>query len=129
MYDPEAGWDDETDPHCTVLQYGTDGQEVETRECLAVGYRGCIAAERTLFVLIALFFNSGVVFTAKMVALKPAAQGAFFFQKVFGDGHSLGSGQLVIPPNSAKPAKSTKDNAFVRARFMVVASSFTQSHV
>ena len=74
------------------------------------------------FVFIALF-HSGVVFTAKMVALKPAAQGAFFFQKVFGDGHSLGSGQLVIPPNSAKPAKSTKDNAFVRARFMLVASS------
>ncbi|KAM5532924.1 hypothetical protein V8D89_013390 [Ganoderma adspersum] len=68
-----------------VLKYGNDGQEVERR----------------------------VVFTAKMVTPKPAAQGAFFFQKIFGDGGFLASGQIVIPPNSAKPTKSANDNAFV----------------
>ena len=51
VYDPEEGWDDETDPHCMVLEYGEDGQEVERREWLTVGYPECIAAERT-FVLI-----------------------------------------------------------------------------
>ena len=59
-------------------------------------------------------FYSGIAFTAKMVAPKPAAQGSFFFQKIFGDGDFLASGQLVIPPNSPKPTKSTKDNTFVR---------------
>ena len=49
-----------------------------------------------------------------MAVLKPAAQGAFFFQKVFGDGDFLGSGHIVIPPNSTKPTKSAKDNTFVR---------------
>ncbi len=39
VYDPEEGWDDETDPHCTVLEYGEYGQEVERREWLAVGIR------------------------------------------------------------------------------------------
>ena len=50
-----------------------------------------------------------------MVAPKPAAQGSFLFQKIFGEGDYLASGQLVIPPNSTKPSKSTKDNTFVRA--------------
>ncbi|PIL24353.1 hypothetical protein GSI_14106 [Ganoderma sinense ZZ0214-1] len=85
VYDPEEGWDDETDPHCMVLEYGEDGQEVERR----------------------------IAFTSKMVAPKPAAQGSFLFQKIFGEGDYLASGQLVIPPNSTKPTKSTKDNTFV----------------
>ena len=57
---------------------------------------------------------SGVAFTAKMVSPKAAAQGAFYFQKIFGDGDYLASGILMIPPNSTKPTKSTKDNTFVR---------------
>ncbi|KAI1788403.1 Mif2/CENP-C like-domain-containing protein [Ganoderma leucocontextum] len=85
VYDPEEGWDDETDPHCQVLEFGEDGKEVERR----------------------------IAFTAKMVAPKPAAQGSFLFQKIFGEGDYLASGQLVIPPNSTKPTKSTKDNTFV----------------
>ncbi|CDO73663.1 hypothetical protein BN946_scf185014.g133 [Trametes cinnabarina] len=84
VYDPEEGWDDETDPHCEVLEYG-DNKEVTKR----------------------------VAFTAKMLAPKAAAQGAFYFQKIFGDGDFLAAGQLIIPPGSTKPTKGTKDNTFV----------------
>ena len=35
VYDPEEGWDDETDPHCKVLGYNGNGQELERREWLA----------------------------------------------------------------------------------------------
>ncbi|KAI0362563.1 hypothetical protein OH77DRAFT_1507986 [Trametes cingulata] len=85
VYDPEEGWDDETDPYCNVIEYGEDGKEVTRR----------------------------VAFTAKMVSPKAAAQGAFFFQKIFGDGDFLAAGQLIIPPHSTKPTKGTKDNTFV----------------
>ncbi|KAH9852741.1 Mif2/CENP-C like-domain-containing protein [Lenzites betulinus] len=84
-YDPEGGWDDETDPYCNVLDYGEGGRESTRR----------------------------IAFTSKMVAPKAAAQGAFFFQKIFGDGDFLAAGQLNIPPGSTKPTKSTKDNTFV----------------
>ncbi|KAI0373070.1 hypothetical protein BV20DRAFT_853089 [Pilatotrama ljubarskyi] len=86
VYDPEEGWDDETDPYCNVIEYGEDGKEVTRR----------------------------VAFTSKMVAPKAAAQGAFYFQKIFGDGDFLAAGQLIIPPRSTKPTKGTKDNTFVR---------------
>lgn len=56
----------------------------------------------------------GVAFTAKMVQPKAAGQGAFYFQKIFGDGDFLAAGQLIIPPHSTKPTKGTKDNTFVR---------------
>ncbi|KAH9931701.1 Mif2/CENP-C like-domain-containing protein [Epithele typhae] len=85
VYDPEEGWDDETDPHCTVLEYGKEGKEVKRR----------------------------VAFTDKMTSPKAAAQGSFFFQKVFSDCDHLAAGQLIIPPGSTKPTKSTKDNTFV----------------
>ncbi|KAL1944764.1 hypothetical protein VTO73DRAFT_3194 [Trametes versicolor] len=85
VYDPEGGWDDETDPYCNVLEYGEDGKEVTRR----------------------------VAFTAKMVQPKAAGQGAFYFQKIFGDGDFLAAGQLIIPPHSTKPTKGTKDNTFV----------------
>ncbi|KAI0636564.1 Mif2/CENP-C like-domain-containing protein [Trametes polyzona] len=84
VYDPENGWDDETDPYCQVLNY-EDGKEVERR----------------------------VAFTAKMVAPKAAAQGSFYFQKIFGDGDFTAAGQLIIPPKGMKPTKGTKDNTFV----------------
>ena len=58
---------------------------------------------------------AGVAFTANMVQPKPAAQGAFYFQKIFGDGDFLAAGQLIIPPGSTKPTKGTKDNTFVRS--------------
>lgn len=58
---------------------------------------------------------SGVAFTAKMVQPKAAAQGAFYFQKIFGDADFLAAGQLIIPPKSTKPTKGTKDNSFVSA--------------
>ncbi|KAH9900941.1 Mif2/CENP-C like-domain-containing protein [Cubamyces lactineus] len=85
VYNPEEGWDDETDPYCEVLEYGEDGATTIRR----------------------------IAFTAKMVQPKEAGQGAFYFQKVFGDGDFLAAGQLIIPPHSTKPTKGTKDNTFV----------------
>ncbi|KAI0647465.1 Mif2/CENP-C like-domain-containing protein [Trametes meyenii] len=105
VYDPEEGWDDETDPYCNVLEFGEDGREVSRR----------------------------VAFTAKMVAPKAAGQGAFYFQKIFGDGDFLAAGQLIIPPNSTKPTKGTKDNTFVfyviqgAVKFAVHQSNFVLS--
>lgn len=32
VYDPEEGWDDETDPYCKVLEYGDEETEVDRRE-------------------------------------------------------------------------------------------------
>ena len=110
VYDPEEGWDDETDPHCSVLEYGEDGLEVDRRECFTVE----VSRNTTL-----MSWFAGVAFTAKMVAPKAAAQGAFYFQKVFGDGDFLAAGQLIIPPNSTKPTKGTKDNTFVRLSFII----------
>ncbi|KAI0093782.1 Mif2/CENP-C like-domain-containing protein [Irpex rosettiformis] len=83
-YNPEEGWDDDTDPMGVVLQYPTD-QEVTQR----------------------------VAFTAKMVNPKPAANAQFSFQKIFGDGNFMAAGQLVIPPGGSKPTKGTKDNTFI----------------
>ncbi|KAI0331063.1 hypothetical protein GY45DRAFT_1322755 [Cubamyces sp. BRFM 1775] len=85
VYNPEEGWDDETDPYCEVLEFGEDNVTTLRR----------------------------IAFTAKMVQPKEAGQGAFYFQKVFGDGDFLAAGQLIIPPNSTKPTKGTKDNTFV----------------
>ena len=59
--------------------------------------------------------TAGIAFTAKMVTPKAAAHGAFYFQKIFGDSDFLAAGQLIIPPESTKPTKGTKDNTFVRA--------------
>ncbi|KAI0723819.1 Mif2/CENP-C like-domain-containing protein [Cerioporus squamosus] len=85
VYNPEEGWDEKTDSRCLVREYGDEDKEVERR----------------------------VAFTANMVQPKPAAQGAFYFQKIFGDGDFLAAGQLIIPPGSTKPTKGTKDNTFV----------------
>ena len=43
VYDPEEGWDDETDPHCKVLEYGEDDVEVERRK-LKLGSSGRITS-------------------------------------------------------------------------------------
>ncbi|KAI9065444.1 hypothetical protein FKP32DRAFT_495726 [Trametes sanguinea] len=104
VYDPEEGWDDQTDPHCEVLEYGED-KEVMRRE---YSRHLCVVAINILTSWIA-----GVAFTAKMLAPKAAAQGAFYFQKIFGDGDFLAAGQLIIPPGSTKPTKGTKDNTFI----------------
>ena len=65
--------------------------------------------------------NTGVAFTAKMLAPKAAAQGAFFFQKIFGDGDFMAAGQLIIPPGGKKPSKGSKDNTYVRVFYLQMA--------
>lgn len=39
--------------------------------------------------------------------------GAFTYQKVFGEEAFAAAGVIRIPPGSSKPGKSSKDNAFV----------------
>ncbi|KAJ7102397.1 Mif2/CENP-C like-domain-containing protein [Mycena belliarum] len=81
---PEAGWDDETDPDAVVMDFRT-GEPYKRR----------------------------VAFTAKMFKPTAAAGGAWFFEKIFGDGDFMAAGQLVIPPQGQKPPKGTKDNTYI----------------
>ncbi|KAI0950236.1 hypothetical protein AcV7_008770 [Taiwanofungus camphoratus] len=84
VFNPEEGWDAETDSKGCVMDYDKD-EEIEKR----------------------------VAFTAKMLTPKAAANNDFYFQKIFGDGDFIAAGQLIIPPNKQKPTKGTKDNTFV----------------
>jgi centromere protein C len=85
---PEAGWDDETNPTAVVLDYHTSGNV--TRR---------------------------VAFTAKMFNPKPAKvkgpDDAWSFEKTLGDGDFMAAGQVVIPVGKRKPGKATKDNTYV----------------
>jgi centromere protein C len=58
-------------------------------------------------------FPTGIAWTAKMVNPQPVANNTWSFDKIFGDADFIASGQLVIPPNSRKPSKATKDNTYV----------------
>ncbi|PCH37933.1 hypothetical protein WOLCODRAFT_161168 [Wolfiporia cocos MD-104 SS10] len=84
VFDPEEGWDDETEPEGIVLDYER-GKEIERR----------------------------LAFTAKMINPKPALNSDFYFHKVFADEDFVAAGEMVIPPNKQKPTKNTKDNTFV----------------
>ncbi|KAF7986575.1 hypothetical protein HWV62_26330 [Athelia sp. TMB] len=84
VWNPEEGWDDETNPVGTILDF-VSGKEVQKR----------IAAQ------------------ARTIDPKPAANSEWFFQKVFGDGEFIAAGQLRIPPNGRKPSKGTKDNTYI----------------
>lgn len=103
-YNPEEGWDDETDPTGVVLQYPTN-QEVSQRNYPIPEKLDFIANGMRL---------TGIAFTANMFQPKPAANANFSFQKIFGDGGFMAAGQLEIPPGGSKPTKGTKDNTFVR---------------
>ncbi|KAJ7143199.1 Mif2/CENP-C like-domain-containing protein [Mycena crocata] len=81
---PEEGWDDETETQAVVKDYVTK-KDVTRR----------------------------VAFTAKMFAPSPAANNEWLYQKIFGDGDFIASGQMVIPPKGRKPSKPTKDNTFI----------------
>ncbi|KZS92465.1 hypothetical protein SISNIDRAFT_455662 [Sistotremastrum niveocremeum HHB9708] len=81
---PEAGWDEKTEPYGVVLDY-TSGVEVKRR----------------------------VAFTSAMIKPEKAAGAEYSYQKIFGDGNFMAAGQLEIPPKSAKPAKSTRDNTYI----------------
>ncbi|KAI0345115.1 hypothetical protein BDW22DRAFT_1000002 [Trametopsis cervina] len=83
-YNPEQGWDDETNEMGTVLEYPTNN-EVTKR----------------------------IAFTARMVHPKLDASGQFSFVKIFGDGNFMAAGQLIIPPGGSKPTKGSKDNTFM----------------
>ncbi|KAG2103947.1 Mif2/CENP-C like-domain-containing protein [Suillus cothurnatus] len=83
-FDPEEGWDDETEESGVVIDYVTE-EPVLRR----------------------------VVYTAKKIDPKPAAGGGWFFQKIFGEGDFIAAGVLLIPPQGRKPSKGTKDNTYV----------------
>lgn len=48
-----------------------------------------------------------------MLNPQPAANADWRFEKVFGDGDFIASGELIIPPGCRKPSKPTKDNTYV----------------
>ena len=102
VFNPEEGWDDNTDQQGVVIDFVTK-EEVQRRQC-SVYY-----ALREY--LMSPF--SGIAFTAKMVEPQAAANNDWFFQKVFGDGDFIAAGQLIIPPKGRKPSKGTKDNTYV----------------
>ncbi|KAG2067490.1 hypothetical protein BDR04DRAFT_1144288 [Suillus decipiens] len=83
-FDPEEGWDDETQESGVVIDYVTE-EPVLRR----------------------------IVYTAKKIDPKPAAGGGWFFQKIFGEGDFIAAGVLRIPPQGRKPSKGTKDNTYV----------------
>jgi len=81
---PEEGWDDETTNLCTVLRY-TDKEEAARR----------------------------IAYPARMVNPKLAADGGWYFDKIFSDDDFIAAGQLIIPPSGRKPTKAAKDNTYV----------------
>ncbi|KAF8077557.1 Mif2/CENP-C like-domain-containing protein [Lyophyllum atratum] len=81
---PEEGWDDETTPHCVILDF-------ETRELV----------ERR------------IAHTANMLEPKKVATDDWLFQKVFGDADFIAAGILIIPKDKRKPTKQTKDNTYI----------------
>ncbi|KAA1469273.1 hypothetical protein DENSPDRAFT_834848 [Dentipellis sp. KUC8613] len=84
VFNPEEGWDDETETNGVVTDWVT-GEEIERR----------------------------LVFPGRMVNFRAGANNDFFFQKIFGDGEYVAAGQLKIPPKGQKPTKMTKDNTYV----------------
>ncbi|KAG2749841.1 hypothetical protein P692DRAFT_20832737 [Suillus brevipes Sb2] len=83
-FDPEEGWDDDTQESGVVIDYVTE-EPVLRR----------------------------IVYTAKKIDPKPAAGAGWFFQKIFGEGDFIAAGVLRIPPQGRKPSKGTKDNTYV----------------
>lgn len=101
-YDPEEGWDDETEEFGVVIDYSTH-EPVSRRAYSSIKHLPLLIGA-----------VSGIVYTAKKVDPKPAAGGGWFFQKVFGEGDFIAGGVLRIPSNGRKPSKGTKDNTYVR---------------
>ncbi|KAL0946393.1 hypothetical protein HGRIS_012622 [Hohenbuehelia grisea] len=83
-FNPEEGWDDDTDHTCIVNEYTTN-TDVTRR----------------------------IAWTSKMFHPQPAANADWSFQKIFGDGNFIAAGQLIIPPKGRKPSKPTKDNTYI----------------
>jgi len=110
VYNPEEGWDHDTNPSGVVLDYITK-EEVSRRASfpfLSSSVHLLIDAQYT-----------GIAYTAKMIRPKATANNGWYFQKVFGDGEFIAAGQLLIPPKGRKPSKGTKDNTYVRLSFVV----------
>ncbi|KAG6809149.1 hypothetical protein H0H92_001399 [Tricholoma furcatifolium] len=82
---PEDGWDDKTDPFCTVLQYGT-AEEVER----------CVAS-----------------LGRDLAPTRSTGSGDWRFKKALGDADFIASGILELPPKGKKPSKQTKDNTYI----------------
>lgn len=99
LFNPELGWDDETPEMGKV--YDFDGGHEVTRR----GWSGFNKQPRSNSII-------GITFTSANVEVQPAGGGEWSFQKIFGDGDFIASGQLHIPPKGRKPSKGTKDNTY-----------------
>lgn len=107
VFNPEEGWDDQTDPSGVVIDWD-EGIEIQRRTSRFtilsfVEWRALMGCDGTV----------GLACTAKMITPRPALNEEFLFQKVFGDGDFIAAGQLIIPAGKQKPTKGTKDNTFV----------------
>jgi centromere protein C len=101
VYNPEQGLDDQTPQHGTVMDFITK-EEVERRQLFSLISRPW--PDTTL---------TGIAFTAKMVEPQAVANNDWFFQPIFSDSNLMAAGQLMMPPKSYKPAKSSGHNTYV----------------
>ncbi|KAF5365797.1 hypothetical protein D9615_010691 [Tricholomella constricta] len=81
---PEEGWDDETKPHCVVMDYETE-EQVQRR----------------------------IAYTWKMLEPEQVDPNKWKYQRVFGDAGFIAAGVLVIPPGERKQTKRSKDNTYI----------------
>jgi centromere protein C len=100
---PEEGWDDDTTTLCAVIRY-TDREEVERRRSFSFWH---------LYLYVSLYIT-GVAYPTRLFNPKLAADGGWYFDKIFGDDDFIAAGQLTIPPSGRKPTKAAKDNTYVR---------------
>lgn len=62
-----------------------------------------------------------VMWTKKMLEPKAVRDANFLYQKVFGEDKFLASGVVILPLDGSKPAKQSKDNAYVSDASLVLA--------
>ncbi|THV03991.1 hypothetical protein K435DRAFT_962121 [Dendrothele bispora CBS 962.96] len=86
QYNPECGWDDQTETSGNVMDFRTK-TEVHRR----------------------------LTYTERMVteAMGTASHGNWSFTKVFVDGSFMASGYLYLPEGGKKESKSVKDNSYI----------------
>ena len=101
IWDPEEGWDDDTDTHAIVWSV-KEQAEINKRQSFLI-----VSPKFNSFILL------GIIQLKKHFNPKPAQGGEFEFEKMFADETFIAAGQMKIAPKKSKPTKSTKDNTFV----------------
>lgn len=58
--------------------------------------------------------HTGIAYPKRLLNPSIVSSGDFKYQKIFGEDQFVASGVVYIPVKSSKPAKSSKDNSYVR---------------